>query len=105
MSVLSMIPVYDHCLLYVGTNFRPKHKTVSKTGTVPHSTSKYLVNIIQPTLKINTMSLINAYSYKKQKLWKYFKAKYKSYNAVNLQSDKCFDRQLKQSQRTTQRVH
>ena len=78
---------------------------MSETGTVPHSTSKYLVNIIQTTLKINTRSLINAYSYKKWKLWKYIKVKYKSYNAVNLQSEKCFDRQLKQSQRTTQRVH
>ena len=65
MFLLSTIPVYDHCLLYVGTNFRPKHKAVSETGTVPHSTSKYLVNIIQTTLKINTRSLINAYSYKK----------------------------------------
>ena len=43
---------------------------VSTIGTVPYGTSKYLVEIIQPTLNKNINHIINSYTFAKEaKTW------------------------------------
>ena len=59
---------------------------VSIIRTVPYGTSKYLVEIIQPTLNKNINHLINSYTYVKEaKIWKIYQDEVQvSYDVVNL---------------------
>ena len=52
---------------------------MSTIGTVPYGTSKYLVEITQPTLNKNMHCIINSYTFVQEaKPGKYIKIRYKS---------------------------
>ena len=59
---------------------------VSTIGTVPYGTSKYLVEIIQPTLNKNINRVINSYTFVKEaKTWEIHQGEVQvSYDVVNL---------------------
>ena len=59
---------------------------VSTIGTVPYGTSKYLVEIIQPTLNKNINRVINSYTFVKEaKTWEIYQDEVQvSYDVVNL---------------------
>ena len=61
---------------------------VSTIGTVPYGTSKYLVEIIQPTLNKNINRVINSYTFLKEtKTWEIHQDEVQvSYDIVNLYS-------------------
>ena len=64
----------------------PMRTRVSATGTVPYGTSKYLVEIIQPTLNKNINRVINSYTFVKEaKTWEIHQDEIQvSYDVVNL---------------------
>ena len=59
---------------------------VSTNGTVPYSTSKYLVEIIQSTLNKNIHRVINSYTFVQEaKTWEIYQDKVQvSYDVVSL---------------------
>ena len=51
----------------------PMRTIVSTSGTVPYDTSKYLVEIIQPTLNKNIHRVINSYTFLQEaKTWEIY---------------------------------
>ena len=68
-----------------GKNY-PMRTIVSTIGTVPYGTSKYLVEIIQPTLNKNIKRVIKSYTFVKEaKTWEIHQDEVQvSYDVVNL---------------------
>ena len=64
----------------------PMRTIVSTIGTVPYGTSKYLVEIIQPTLNKNINRIINSYTFVKEaKTWEIHQDEVQvSFDVVNL---------------------
>ena len=69
---------------------------VSTIGTVPYGTSKYLVEIIQPTLNKNINRVINSYTFVKEaKTWEIHQDEVQvSYDVVNLHPSVPVDRAI-----------
>ena len=69
---------------------------VSTIGTVPCDTSKYLVEIIQPTLNKNINHVINSYTFVKEaKTWEIHQDEVQvSYDVVNLHPSVPVDRAI-----------
>ena len=59
---------------------------VSAIGTVPYGMSKYLVEIIQPTLNKNINCVLNSYTFVKEaKTWEIYRDEVQvSYDVINL---------------------